>query len=174
MSEPLVEAGPRGGWDRGGSPPSVEDSADAMTDPNPTARTALVDPNRDWRTGRWLPGNAAATGAGGGAGRMARFRRVVLESVHDDDLRAVVRELVRMAKDGDLVAAALLLDRCCGKPSPPLPPEDNRLGAILAIERQRWLRPPANLPPEERARVQAQLDSEATWARAELERQGDG
>jgi hypothetical protein len=46
-----------------------------------------------------------------------KFRRLLTESVSDEDFRAVISALVSAAKGGDLGAAKLLIDRCCGKPS---------------------------------------------------------
>jgi hypothetical protein len=46
-----------------------------------------------------------------------KFRRLLTESVSDEDFRAVISALVTSAKGGDLGAAKLLIDRCCGKPS---------------------------------------------------------
>ena len=46
-----------------------------------------------------------------------KFRRLLTESVSDEDFRAVILALVTSAKGGDLGAAKLLIDRCCGKPS---------------------------------------------------------
>ena len=49
------------------------------------------------------------------ANRTARLRAILLDTVSDDDFRAVVAKLVAMAKAGDLVAIRELLDRTLGK-----------------------------------------------------------
>ena len=56
----------------------------------------------------------------------------MLETITEDDLRAVVTKLVALAKAGNLGAAKLLFDRVLGK--------------IVAIEE-----PPASWTPEQRA-----------------------
>jgi hypothetical protein len=50
------------------------------------------------------------------ARRSAQIRSLFLESVTDDDLRAIIAKLVEMAKGGDLAAIRELLDRMLGKP----------------------------------------------------------
>ena len=65
--------------------------------------------------GRFAPGNP------GGPGnpyvkRAAEIRAAMIEAVSEDDLRAIVRALVKKAKAGDTVAAREVLDRLIGKP----------------------------------------------------------
>ena len=65
--------------------------------------------------GRFAPGNP------GGPGnpfvkRAAELRSVLHAAVTDDDLTAVMSKLVSLAKDGDIAAIKLLLDRTIGKP----------------------------------------------------------
>jgi hypothetical protein len=64
--------------------------------------------------GRFIEGNP------GGPGnpyvkRTAEIRATLLGTVSDDDLRAIVRALVRKAKKGDTIAAREVLDRLIGK-----------------------------------------------------------
>ena len=59
---------------------------------------------------------------------------MLLDAVTEEDMRAVVLKLVAMAKDGDVAAVKLLLDRTVGKPlevpvivvhqTPEMTPED--------------------------------------------------
>jgi hypothetical protein len=50
------------------------------------------------------------------ASKQAHLRQVLVESLTDDDVRAVVRKLVELTKEGDLRAARLLLHYGLGKP----------------------------------------------------------
>ena len=85
--------------------------------------------------GRFQPGNQAAVGH---SSRSQKLRCVMLEAITEDDVRAVVTKLVALAKDGDLKASALLLDRVCGK--------------VVAIEE-----PPVGWTPEQRAAKTAEI-----------------
>ena len=63
-----------------------------------------------------------ATGNTGGPGnplakRTSHIKRVLLDSVTDDDLRAIVKSLIEQAKDGNAKAAELILNRLIGKPT---------------------------------------------------------
>ena len=66
--------------------------------------------------GRFANGN---TGGPGNplAKRTAHIKRVLLDSVTDDDLRAIVKSLIEQAKGGNAKAAELVLDRLLGKPT---------------------------------------------------------
>jgi hypothetical protein len=64
--------------------------------------------------GRFAPGNAGGPGNPHGR-RVAQLRAVLLETVTDDDLRAVVQRLVGLAKSGHVPAIRELLDRLLGK-----------------------------------------------------------
>ena len=69
---------------------------------------------RDTR-GQFMPGNSTGTGNPFGR-RVARLRTVFLDSITEDDVRAVVCALVERAKGGDMVAIRELLCRLYGKP----------------------------------------------------------
>jgi hypothetical protein len=49
---------------------------------------------------------------------VARNRAVLLEAVSVEELREVVRGLLEQALSGDIAAARLVLERCCGRPEP--------------------------------------------------------
>jgi hypothetical protein len=49
---------------------------------------------------------------------IARNRAVLIEAVSVEELREVVRGLLEQALAGDIAAAKLILERCCGKPEP--------------------------------------------------------
>jgi hypothetical protein len=66
--------------------------------------------------GRFAPGNRFATG-NPNSRRMHDLRRVLLEAVGDDDIRAVVARLFEQAKGGDVQAAKLVLEYAVGRPA---------------------------------------------------------
>ncbi|MFG0313127.1 MAG: hypothetical protein ACF8LL_02920 [Phycisphaerales bacterium] len=69
---------------------------------------------RDTR-GRFAKGNAGGPG-NPLAGRVARLRSALIAAVTDEDMEAVARKLVSMAKEGDVAAIRELLSRTLGKP----------------------------------------------------------
>jgi hypothetical protein len=79
---------------------------------------------RDPATGRFLPGNA-----GGGrpanpfARRQAEIRGVLLAAVTPADVRAILRQVIRLAKRGSLPATELLLRWTMGGPPPAIDPD---------------------------------------------------
>ena len=81
-----------------------------MTTPLPNR----VNGNGRGPNGRFAKGNPGGPG-NPHANRTARLRAMLLDTVSDDDFRAVVAKLVAMAKAGDLVAIRELLDRTLGK-----------------------------------------------------------
>ena len=70
---------------------------------NPSGRDPL---------GRFMVGNP---GGPGGSRRRAELRRAAEEAVTPEHITAVVRRAVRMALEGNLGAAKLVLDHTCGK-----------------------------------------------------------
>lgn len=64
--------------------------------------------------GRFLPGHAGGPG-NPHAGQVARLRSAMLAAVSEDDIRAIVRQLVDRATAGDVRAAQEVLTRCLGK-----------------------------------------------------------
>lgn len=110
-------------------------AAATMLSPSPTVPTgtapALVTPvppspngpnGRDSTTGRFAPGNRGGPG-NPFAAKVARLRTLLLESVSDDDLQAIVQTVVGKAKAGDLTAVKIIMDYCVGKPAPALDPD---------------------------------------------------
>ena len=65
--------------------------------------------------GRFVAGNNIAKG-NPHAKRIGELRSAMIESVTIDDMKAVIRQLVRAAKDGESWAVKVLLDRTLGKP----------------------------------------------------------
>lgn len=66
------------------------------------------------RNGRFARGNSGGPG-NPFARRVAQLRAVMMETVSDDDMRAVVQTLLTLAKSGDVAAIKLLLDRLLGR-----------------------------------------------------------
>ena len=88
-------------------------------------------------TGRFAPGNRGGPG-NPFAQRVARLRSTLLESVTDDDLKAIVQAVVCKAKSGDMAAVRVILDYCVGKPLPAPDPDRADLdGEELAREKRR-------------------------------------
>ncbi len=80
--------------------------------------------------GRFAVGNKLGRG-NPLAGRAARIRAALLEAVGPAEAKAIARQLVKMAKGGDLAAIRELLDRCIGKPA-----QTDLLQRIEALEEQ--------------------------------------
>lgn len=64
--------------------------------------------------GRFTRGNAGGPG-NPYARRVARLRTLMLETVSDEDLKAIVSALVKQAKAGDLAAIREVLNRVTGR-----------------------------------------------------------
>lgn len=77
--------------------------------PDPSA-----DGQRDER-GRFTTGNRLGRG-NPHAAKVARLRSALLESVSEEDVRAVVEALLREAKAGNVQAVKELLERTLGRP----------------------------------------------------------
>jgi hypothetical protein len=79
----------------------------------------VANNGRDPMTGRLLPGNRVAVGNRGSnsvARRAHELRQCLLEAVSPEDVLAVGRKLVELAKDGDVTAAKLWLEYVLGRP----------------------------------------------------------
>jgi hypothetical protein len=74
------------------------------------------DNGRDEK-GRFRPGNTLGRG-NPHASHVARLRSALLDAVEPGDLEAVVMTLCRLAREGDVSAAKLLMDRLLGPPVP--------------------------------------------------------
>src|SRR5258708_3284253 len=84
-------------------------------------QAAAADNGRDAR-GRFAPGNAGGPG-NPFARRVAELRKVLLETVTDDELRIVAGQLMVKAKMGDLAATKLLFQYVLGKPAATVDPD---------------------------------------------------
>ena len=65
--------------------------------------------------GRFASGNSGGPG-NPHAKRIAKLRSALLGAVSAADMKAIVRQLIKQAKDGDVRAAKEIIDRCIGKP----------------------------------------------------------
>ena len=69
---------------------------------------------RDGR-GRFAKGNVGGPG-NPHARHVGQLRSALLAAVTSEDIEAVVRKLIELAKNGNIQAAKEILDRCVGKP----------------------------------------------------------
>ena len=79
----------------------------------------MPSPSPNGTNGRSVNGRFAIGNVGGPgnplATKVGKLRSVLLNSVSDEDMQAIVTKLVSLAKAGDLAAAKLLLDRTTGR-----------------------------------------------------------
>ena len=75
---------------------------------------SLYEEPRDAR-GRFAKGNSGGPGNPLG-GQVARLRSAMLTAVSVEDMQAIVRQLVELAKGGNVQAAKEVFDRCLGRP----------------------------------------------------------
>ena len=96
-------------------------------------KSMIETPSATGTNGRFQAGNQAAVGH---SGRGQKLRYVMLGTITEDDIKAVVVTLVRLARAGNLAAAKLLLDRTIGKVSVGEPAGGEQTpDSIAAIER---------------------------------------
>jgi uncharacterized protein (DUF1800 family) len=112
--------------------------------------------------GQFGPGNRFGRG-NPHARRIHAMQAIIRDETSDDDLRAVWRRLLEMAKAGDLTAAKLVFDRVLGKvrdvePEPP-EPGDSQPPAVIIHD---W-----RLAPDEFARFR-EWEAEQAGARRTL------
>jgi hypothetical protein len=91
-----------------------------MTSTNPHG-VPLLNIGRDVH-GRFRKGNQGGPG-NPFARKVAALRQALLDSVSEQDLKAIVEMLKRKARQGDTAAIKLLLQYCVGKPAPPQDPD---------------------------------------------------
>ena len=63
--------------------------------------------------GRFTTGNAGGPG-NPFAAQVGKLRAALLDAVTEKDVKDVIRAMVTKAKEGDVAAARILLDRCLG------------------------------------------------------------
>jgi len=83
---------------------------------NDDPKPSTLGPNGQDAKGRFTKGNKLGIG-NPLAGRAAKIRAILLESLTDKDAREIAKTLVAPARSGDLAAIRELLDRTIGKPS---------------------------------------------------------
>ena len=72
-------------------------------------------PNGRDERGRFAPGNVGGPG-NPHAKQVGKLRSAMLAAVSDQEMKAVVKKLVELAKGGNVPAAREVLDRCLGRP----------------------------------------------------------
>lgn len=94
---------------------------------------------RDPVTGYFEKGNRLSVGNKGGAyplaKRMNELRKELIEAATPDDIRAIYRATLGMAKGGDVAAARLLLEYLVGRPTQTIEmsgPDGGSLGLDVA------------------------------------------
>ena len=80
--------------------------------PSPNGRNGS---ERDPSTGRFVKGNAGGPG-NPHAGRVGQLRTAMLDTVTAEDVRAITRKLVELARGGDVRAMKEIFDRSLGRP----------------------------------------------------------
>jgi hypothetical protein len=101
-----------------GSTPTAADAATGRLDALAAPPSSTVSNGRDSR-GRFGPSNAYGKGHAGHK-RMAELRGAVLEAATPEILFALTRTLAKLALEGDVAAARLLLEYSCGKSVQPV------------------------------------------------------
>ena len=84
-----------------------------------STRTVMKHADNHRNDGRFAPGNRAATGNKRPTGlsqRVAKLRKAIVAAVTPADIAKIMRELMDMAKCGNLAAARLVLEYTVGKP----------------------------------------------------------
>lgn len=84
-------------------------------DPEPVSGGEKRPPDQDAKSGRFLPGNRAGKG-NPNLKRGKELRAAVREAVSPDELKAVLRELLKLAQGGDINAGRLLFSYVLGRP----------------------------------------------------------
>src|SRR5262249_38576550 len=102
MCEPRVDKASQAGAN--GAPPGANGAA--------TGESANKD--RDGH-GRFAKGNRGGVG-NPFARQVAGFRAAILQATSHDDIKALTKQLIEMAREGSLAAAKLLLAYTCGRP----------------------------------------------------------
>ncbi len=101
-----------------------------MSAPSPLPDSAPI-PTPNGAIGRDANGRFASGNPGGPGNpyyrRQAQLKRLLLESVTDADVQAVMQTLVGLARSGDLAAIKLFLEYTVGKPSKEVDPDKEEL-----------------------------------------------
>jgi hypothetical protein len=99
-----------------------------------TKRQGTEHNGRDTR-GRFTKGNAGGPG-NPFARRTAELRKMLLDTVTDQDMRQAARKLVELAKGGDVAAAKLLFAYVIGKPADAVDPDRLDIDEMRLLEEQ--------------------------------------
>jgi hypothetical protein len=114
-------------------PPNAADaptpSASPAPPPNPAGTPAAATASGRDARGRFTKNNRGGPG-NPFARQVAALRRALIESITEEDIRAVAARLLEGAKAGDVAAARLLLSYAIGKPGDCVDPD--------TLDRQEW------------------------------------
>ena len=91
---------------------------------------------RDPKTGQFLPGNQASTGNPNIA-KVAKLKAAIVEASTVEDIRSIMRSLLRMAQSDNVYAAREYLDRVVGKSVDNSPQQQGSLVQILLAQNER-------------------------------------
>jgi hypothetical protein len=87
---------------------------------SPAPETNAVNPQQAPTEGRDADGRFAKGNAGGPGNpyprRVAALRRALLDSVTEDDIKAIAKAVIEEAKDGNIAAAKIIFQYTLGKP----------------------------------------------------------
>jgi hypothetical protein len=90
--------------------------------PRPPHSPRPNDTSERDHSGRFVKGNKGGPG-NPFARRTAALRQAMLDAVTEDDLQAIVRQLIQQAREGDVAAARLVLSYSIGKPDRAVDPD---------------------------------------------------
>lgn len=82
---------------------------------NPSPNGSKGD--RDGATGQFLPGHRLPGPGNPHAKQTAELREAMLAAVTAGDVKAIIKKMITRAKQGDMIAAKLILDRVFGRPT---------------------------------------------------------
>ena len=100
----------------------------------------MTTPTTNGNNGRDENGRFAIGNPGGPgnpyARRVAELRSALLDAITPDAIRYVMLRMIKMAVEGDVAAAKLVLERAVGKPLPDPMPEGDRVIHVVYLDEE--------------------------------------